>query len=205
MRTGLRTLLDRTPDIEVIGEAADGAGAHTGATEHRPDVVLMDIRMPGVDGITATGRIVADPGLAGVRVLVLTTFDTDEHIFDAIAAGAAGFLLKNSAPDELRAAIRTVAAGDSLLSPSVTTRVLARVAEQSRGRGGRPVPQLSALTEREAEVLREIAGGLSNQEIADKLYLSPATVRTYVSRILTKTQSRTRAELVVVAYENGLR
>jgi DNA-binding NarL/FixJ family response regulator len=167
----------------------------------RPDVVLMDIRMPGVDGIEATRRIVTDERLRDTKVVVLTTFDTDEHIFDAIRAGAAGFLLKNTPPDDLRTAVRTVAAGEALLSPSVTRRVMAAVAT-----GHRPPDEhrLAPLTARERELLAEIGAGRSNGEIAERLFLSPATARTYVSRLLTKLNARDRAQLVHIAYETGL-
>ena len=201
MRAGLAALLDRADDITVVGEAEDGAGGVALVRAERPDVVLMDIRMPGVDGIEATRRIVTDDRLRDTRVVVLTTFDTDEHIFDAIRAGAAGFLLKNTQPDELRKAVRTVAAGEALLSPSVTQRVMAAVAT-----AGRPVDEsrLTPLTDRERELLAEIGAGRSNDEIARRLFLSPATARTYVSRLLTKLDARDRAQLVHIAYETGL-
>ncbi|UQS22324.1 response regulator transcription factor [Amycolatopsis thermalba] len=200
MRAGLFALLARADDITVVGEAADGAEAVTLALTARPDVVLMDIRMPGVDGIEATRRIVADPRLRAVRVVVLTTFDTDEHILDAIRAGASGFLLKNTEPGDLRAAVRTVAGGEALLSPSVTRRVMAAVA-----RGHRTDPaRLAHLTGRERELLAEVAAGRSNDEIAGRLFLSPATTRTYVSRLLSKLDARDRAQLVHIAYETGL-
>ncbi len=201
VRAGLCSLLDRVDDITVVGEASDGMSAVHAVRSLRPDVVLMDIRMPGMDGIEATRRITADTELRSVRVVVLTTFDTDEHIFDAIRAGAAGFLLKNTAPDELRAAVRTVTEGEALLSPAVTRRVLAAVASDS----GTVEPRLlDPLTEREREVLAEIAAGLSNTEIAAVLHLSPATARTYVSRLLAKLGARDRAQLVHIAYEAGL-
>jgi DNA-binding NarL/FixJ family response regulator len=201
MRAGLAALLDRADDITVVGEAEDGAGGVALVRTERPDVVLMDIRMPGVDGIEATRRIVTDDRLRDTRVVVLTTFDTDEHIFDAIRAGAAGFLLKNTQPDELRRAVRTVAAGEALLSPSVTQRVMAAVATS-----GRPADEsrLAPLTDRERELLAEIGAGRSNDEIARRLFLSPATARTYVSRLLTKLDARDRAQLVHIAYETGL-
>jgi DNA-binding NarL/FixJ family response regulator len=201
MRAGLSALLERAEDITVVGEAADGAEGLAVVVRERPDVVLMDIRMPGVDGVEATRRIVADERLRAVRVVVLTTFDTDEHIFEAIRAGAAGFLLKNTLPDDLRAAMRTVAGGEALLSPSVTRRVLAAVADTRR-----PVDpsRLSRLTERERALLVEIAAGRSNGEIARRLFISPATARTYVSRLLTKLDARDRAQLVHIAYETGL-
>lgn len=204
VRTGLSTVLNRSGDITVVAEVRDGNEARQAAHRHRPDVILMDIRMPVLDGIAATRHIAAD--LPEVRIIVLTTFDSDEHIFDAIAAGAAGFLVKSTTPDELRAAVRTVAAGDGLLSPSVTTRVLSRIATQSCS--GKPAisnERLADVTQRERDVLSGVARGLSNQEIAAELYLSPATVRTYVSRLTTKLDARSRAELVVIAYENQLR
>ncbi|GLY68290.1 response regulator [Amycolatopsis taiwanensis] len=201
MRAGLSALLERAEDITVVGEAGDGAAGVALAAAERPDVVLMDIRMPGVDGIEATRRIVADQRLRGTRVVVLTTFDTDEHIFDAIRAGASGFLLKNTEPGELRAAVRTVAGGEALLSPSVTRRVMAALATSPQP----PDPgRLDRLTERERELLAEIAAGRSNDEIAERLFLSPATARTYVSRLLTKLDARDRAQLVHLAYETGL-
>ncbi|MFF0308710.1 response regulator [Streptosporangium sp. NPDC004379] len=201
VRTGLSALLERAPDITVVGEADDGASGVATARALRPDLVLMDVRMPGVDGIEATRRIVADDRLRPVRVVVLTTFDTDEYLFAAIRAGAVGFLLKDTGPEELREAVRTVASGDALLSPAVTQRVLNAVAEAS----GRLDPGLVAgLTEREREVLAEIALGRSNAEIAEALFISPATARTYVSRLLTKLDARDRAQLVVIAYRSGL-
>lgn len=201
LRAGLRALVERDGDITVVAHAATGRQGIARVRELRPDVVLMDIRMPDLDGIEATRAIVADPALAGVAVLVLTTFDEDEHVFDAIRAGAAGFLLKDVAPDELRQAVRAVAAGDALLDPSVTRRVmLAAAASPPRDDGAR----LAGLTERERDVLREIGWGRSNQEIAATLHLSPATARTYVSRLLTKLAARDRSQLVVLAYETGL-
>ncbi|GAA4203093.1 response regulator [Actinocatenispora rupis] len=201
LRAGLAALLDRADDITVVGEAPDGAAGVALTRSHRPDVVLMDIRMPGMDGIEATRRIVADPDLRGTRVVVLTTFDTDEHIVDAIRAGAAGFLLKNTGPAELRDAVRTVAGGEALLSPSITARVMAALAAAHP----RADPaRITGLTDRERELLAEIATGATNSEIAGRLFLSPATVRTYVSRLLTKLSARDRAELVRVAYESGL-
>jgi DNA-binding NarL/FixJ family response regulator len=204
IRAGLRALLARTEDIEVVGEAADGIAAVGQVRALSPDVVLMDIRMPGIDGIEATRRIAADPALAGVRVLVLTTFDTDEHVFDALRAGAAGFLLKDARPEELRHAVRTVAAGGALLAPAVTRRVV-----EAAVSGGRPPdpdahPAVARLTDREREVLTLIGRGLDNGEVATQLVLSPATARTYVSRLLAKLHARDRAQLVVLAYEAGL-
>ncbi len=202
MRSGLAALLDRDEGITVVGQAADGAAGVSLVLAERPDVVLLDIRMPGVDGIEAARRIVADERLRDTRVVMLTTFDTDDHIFDAIQAGAAGFLLKDTDPDELRAAVHTVAAGDSLLSPSVTRRVLERFTNDRRTP---PDPsRLAPLTDRERELLTEIAAGRSNAEIAARLYLTHATTRTYVSRLLTKLDARDRAQLVHIAYESGL-
>lgn len=201
LRAGLRALVERDGDITVVAEAATGRQGIARARELRPDVVLMDVRMPDVDGIEATRAIVADPALAGVAVLVLTTFDEDAHVFDAIRAGAAGFLLKDVAPGTLRDAVRTVAAGEALLAPAVTRRVmLAAAASPPRDDGSR----LAGLTERERDVLRQVAHGRSNQEIATTLHLSPATARTYVSRLLTKLDARDRSQLVVLAYETGL-
>ncbi|MEU4642569.1 response regulator transcription factor [Micromonospora sp. NPDC023814] len=200
IRAGLRALLERDPDIAVVAEAADGATGLAAVRAHRPDVVLMDVRMPGTDGIEATRRILADPGLADVQVVMLTTFDDDEYLFDAIRAGAAGFLLKDTAPDALRAAVRTVAGGDALLSPAVTRRVLAAAARS-------PVPdgtRLVGLTERERDVLAQVGAGRSNAEIGAALHLSPDTARTYVSRLLAKLHARDRSQLVVIAYESGL-
>jgi DNA-binding NarL/FixJ family response regulator len=200
VRAGLRALLERAGDFVVVGEAAEGAAGVELVVRERPDVVLMDIRMPGVDGLAATRRIVADPRLTGVHVVMLTTFDTDEHVFDAVRAGAAGFLLKDTAPDELRRAVRLVAAGDAMLSPAVTRRVMQSAA-------GRPAPateRLAGLTEREREVLAEVGAGRSNAEIGERLFISAATARTHVSRLLGKLGARDRAQLVVLAYETGL-
>jgi DNA-binding NarL/FixJ family response regulator len=204
IRAGLRALLARTEDIAVVGDVADGLAAVEQVRALVPDVVLMDIRMPGVDGIEATRRIAADPALATVRVLVLTTFDTDQHVFDALRAGAAGFLLKDALPDELRQAIRTVADGEALLAPAVTRRVVA--AAVSGGSSPEPDdhPVTATLTDREREVLTLIGQGLENAAIAERLVISPATARTYVSRLLAKTHARDRAQLVVLAYESGL-
>jgi DNA-binding NarL/FixJ family response regulator len=202
VREGLRALLERGRDIEVVGEAPDGRQGILTTRRTRPDVVLMDVRMPGVDGISATEEIVADPDLGGVRVVVLTTFDTDEHVFDAIRAGAAGFLLKDTSPDALRDAVRVVARGESLLSPAVTARVM----EAARSGTATPaaLDRLASLTEREREVLAQVGRGLSNDEIAKVLFISPATARTHIGRLLTKTAARDRAGLVVLAYEAGL-
>jgi DNA-binding NarL/FixJ family response regulator len=202
VRTGLRALAERDGDIAVVGEAGTGRSGLSRVRELRPDVVLMDVRMPEMDGLRATREIVADPRLDGVRVLVLTTFDEDEHVFEAIRAGAAGYLLKDVSPTDLRQAIRTVVAGGSLLSPSITRTVMRSLAD--RLRFAVDDAPLRELTEREREVLGLVGRGLSNEEIARELFISPATARTYVSRLLTKLGSRDRARLVVLAYETGL-
>ena len=201
VRTGLRALAENDGDIEVVAEAGTGRAGLARVREHRPDVVLMDIRMPEVDGLEATRAIVADPGLHDVRVLVLTTFDEDEHVFEAIRAGAAGYLLKDISPAELRHAIRVVASGDSLLSPGVTAAVMRAVAQ---GPPPSDDARLAGLTTREREVLEQVGRGLTNDEIARELFLSPATARTYVSRLLAKLGARDRAALVVLAYDTGL-
>ncbi|HEX7349986.1 response regulator transcription factor [Brachybacterium sp.] len=201
VRAGLRPLAERDGDIVVVGEAADGRSGLARVQELRPDLVLMDLRMPVMDGLEATRAIVADERLDGVRVLVLTTFDEDEHVHEAIRAGASGYLLKDIAPDALRAAIRTVAAGDALLSPAITATVMRAVAEGAAPVDPRP---LDGLTEREREVLTLIGRGLTNDEIAGELFLSPATSRTYVSRLLSRLGARDRAALVILAYETGL-
>ncbi|MEU7950882.1 response regulator [Micromonospora chalcea] len=200
VRTGLRALLDRAPDIEVVGEAGDGRSGLAVVREQRPDIVLMDVRMPGGDGLAATRRILTDPALDGVQVVMLTTFDDDEYLFEAIRAGAAGFLLKDTAPDALRDAVRTVAGGDALLSPAVTRRVLAAAARSPVADPAR----LAGLTARERDVLAQVGAGRSNTEIGQALFLSPDTARTYVSRLLQKLNARDRAQLVVIAYESGL-
>jgi DNA-binding NarL/FixJ family response regulator len=202
VRAGFRSLLEDEDDLEVVGEAGDGARAVELARSARPDVVLMDIRMPVLDGLEATRRIAADELLAGVRVLVLTTFELDEYVFEALAAGASGFLLKNTDPVELLRAVRVVAEGEALLSPSVTRRLLAEFAATPRP-GGAPV-ELAGLTEREREVMALAAVGLSNEEIAERLVVSPATARTHVSRAMVKLGARDRAQLVVFAYQSGL-
>jgi DNA-binding NarL/FixJ family response regulator len=202
VRAGFRALLDAQDDIEVTGEAGDGAEAVRLAREHGPDVVLMDIRMPGTDGLTATRQITADSRLAGTRVVILTTFELDEYVFEAIRVGASGFLVKDTDPDELVQAVRVVAAGDALLSPGVTRRLIGEFAARAKAPGSRAV--LKELTEREREVLGLVGSGLSNDEIAAKLVVSPATAKTHVSRTMIKLHARDRAQLVVLAYESGL-
>jgi DNA-binding NarL/FixJ family response regulator len=202
VRTGLRALAERDGDITVVGEAADGRSGLSMVRQHRPDVVLMDIRMPVMDGIAATKAIVDDPALADVRVVVLTTFDEDENVMNAIRAGAAGYLLKDVSPTDLREGIRLVAAGDALLSPAITGTVMRTLAGKLR-RSTRPA-LVDGLTEREREVLQRVALGESNTEIGKALFISPATARTYVSRLLAKLGARDRAQLVVIAYESGL-
>jgi DNA-binding NarL/FixJ family response regulator len=203
LRAGLRALLDAEDGIEVVGEAGDGEEALALAREQRPDVVLMDIRMPGVDGLEATRRIAADPELAGVKVVVLTTFEVDEYVFEGLRAGAAGFLLKEADPEEIVRAVRVVAEGESLLSPSVTRRVVETFAGGAAPTGP-AVSGLDELTEREAEIVSLVGTGLSNGEIAERLVISPATARTHVSRAMLKLGARDRAQLVVFAYEAGL-
>ncbi|TCP48500.1 LuxR family two component transcriptional regulator [Tamaricihabitans halophyticus] len=200
IRAGLRALLDRADDITIVGEAAEAEAGIRIITRERPDVVLMDIRMPGEDGIVATRRIVDDPELHRVQVIVLTTFDTDEHILDAVRAGAAGFLLKDTSPDDMRAAVRVVANGDALLSPSVTRRVMRAAASGPVTRSA----ALDVLTEREREVLAKVGEGQSNTEIGRSLHMSPATARTHVGRLFSKLGARDRAQLVATAYETGL-
>jgi DNA-binding NarL/FixJ family response regulator len=203
VRAGFRVLLERGHDIEVVGEVADGAEAIEAVRRLRPDVVLMDIRMPVLDGLEATRRIVADERLAGVRVVMLTTYELDEYVFEALRVGASGFLLKDIDPADLRQAVRVAASGDALLSPSVTRRLIDEfVAKVARRRTD---PQrLSLLTDREREVMALVGGGLSNDEIARRLFMSPATAKTHVSRAMAKLGARDRAQLVVLAYETGL-
>jgi DNA-binding NarL/FixJ family response regulator len=227
VRAGFRMLLEASQDIHVVGEAANGGTAVALAAELRPDVVLMDLRMPEVDGLTATKRISADPRLSGVRVVVLTTFDDDENLFGALRAGASGFLVKDVEPEELLQAVRVVARGDALLAPSVTRSLIAAFTARSAGPGpgpghgpvpggtgggptARPHPErgappgLATLTDREREVVALVAEGLSNEEIAARLVVSPLTAKTHVSRAMTKLAARDRAQLVVLAYAHGL-
>ncbi|BBH67193.1 DNA-binding response regulator [Actinoplanes sp. OR16] len=205
VRAGFRALLGAEADITVVGEAADGLQAVKLVREKRPDVVLMDIRMPGVDGLEATRRIAADPESAATRVVILTTFELDEYVFEALRTGASGFLVKDTEPVELLRAVRVVAAGEALLSPSVTRRVIGEFAA-GPGQGRVPVParELEQLTDREREVMVLVAEGLSNDEIAGRLMISPATAKTHVSRTMIKLGARDRTQLVVLAYEGGL-
>ncbi|TDC56914.1 response regulator transcription factor [Jiangella ureilytica] len=203
VRTGFRVLLDVEDDIEVVGEAATGAEAIERCRESRPDVVLMDIRMPVLDGIEATRRIAAIPGLEQVKVLILTTYDTEEYVFDALEAGAGGFLLKDAGPQELLHAIRVVAAGEALLAPKITRRLIAQFTA-SRMAHQVAEDRLGVLTQREREVLALVGTGLSNAEIGASLSLSPATAKTHVSRAMIKLGARDRAQLVVIAYQTGL-
>ena len=202
VRSGFRALLDARADIQVVGEAADGDAAVGLAQSLVPDVVLMDIRMPGCDGLAATQRIASDARLGQVRVMILTTFALDEYLFDALRAGASGFLLKDTEPADLVAAVRVVASGDSLISPAMTRRLIAEFA--AKAKEPRPAAELDVLTDREREVMALVAGGLSNDEIGQRLYMSPATARTHVSRAMTKLGARDRTQLVVAAYESGL-
>jgi len=203
VRAGFRVLIESAPDIEVAGEAANGEEAVGLARAERPDVVLMDIRMPVLDGIEATRRIAADPELGGCHVLVLTTYEADEYVFESLRAGASGFVLKDIEPADLLQAIRVVAVGESLLSPSVTRRIIATFAGRPSQRLVSP-RELEALTEREREVLTLVGHGKTNDEIAAELFVSPATVKTHVSRVMSKLYARDRAQLVVAAYESGL-
>jgi DNA-binding NarL/FixJ family response regulator len=203
VRAGFKVLLDTEDDISVVGEAADGAQAVEVARAARPDVVLMDIRMPVLDGLQATRELAATRGLERVRVLILTTYDTDAYVFEALQAGASGFLLKDSGPAELLHAIRVVAAGEALLAPRITRRLIAQFTA-TRTAHAVAEDRLAVLTQREREVLALVGKGLSNQEIAARLVLSPATARTHVSRAMVKLGARDRAQLVVVAYQTGL-
>lgn len=203
VRAGFRSLFMRDRGIVVSGEASTGDEAVRAARATRPDVILMDIRMPGLDGIAATRQILADPQLHGCRVIMLTTFETDEYVFAALAAGASGFLTKDVAPDALRQAVRVVAAGEALLSPSVTRRVIAQLAHRPAV-GTDNEARLAVLTEREREIARLVAAGLSNQDIALELFISPLTVKTHITRAIAKLNVRDRVQLVILAYETGL-
>ncbi|MDQ0953056.1 DNA-binding NarL/FixJ family response regulator [Streptomyces phaeochromogenes] len=208
LRSAFRVLVDSEPDMEVVGEASDGAEAVRMARDERADVVLMDIRMPGTDGLAATRLISADPGLAHVRVVMLTTFEVDEYVVQSLRAGASGFLGKGSEPDELLNAIRIAAGGEALLSPAATKGLIAKFLAQGDGddddRDPGRAERLEALTVREREVLVQVAGGHSNDEIAERLTVSPLTVKTHVNRAMAKLGARDRAQLVVIAYESGL-
>ncbi|GAA2392531.1 MULTISPECIES: response regulator [Streptomyces] len=208
LRSAFRVLVDSEPDMEVVGEASDGAEAVRMTKEQRADVVLMDIRMPGTDGLAATRMISADPELADVRVVILTTFEVDDYVVQSLRAGASGFLGKGSEPDELLTAIRTAAGGQALLSPAATTGLIARFLAQEDPDAGDRDPargeRLDSLTVREREVLVQVAGGHSNDEIAERLEVSPLTVKTHVNRAMAKLGARDRAQLVVIAYESGL-
>ncbi|WP_006240870.1 response regulator [Mycolicibacterium tusciae] len=203
VRSGFKVLLDVEDDITVVGEATNGAEAVDLARSTRPDVVLMDIRMPTLDGIRATGRIAETVGLEQVRVLILTTYDTDDNVFEALQAGASGFLLKDAGPAELLHAIRVIAAGDALLAPRITRRLIGQFTAQRRAARSAE-ERLRVLTDREREVLALVGKGLSNNEIGAALFLSPATARTHVSRAMAKLGARDRAQLVVIAYQTGL-
>ncbi|MER7839246.1 response regulator transcription factor [Streptomyces sp. NPDC096040] len=208
LRSAFRVLVDSEPDMEVVGEASDGADAVRLTRETRADVVLMDIRMPGTDGLAATRLISEDPSLAQVRVVILTTFEVDDYVVQALRAGASGFLGKGSEPEELLSAIRLAAGGEALLSPTATKGLIARfLAQGDAGGDGRDparAERLDALTSREREVLVQVAGGHSNDEIAERLEVSPLTVKTHVNRAMAKLGARDRAQLVVIAYESGL-
>ncbi|MFJ8633582.1 response regulator [Streptomyces sp. NPDC093568] len=208
LRSAFRVLVDSEPDMEVVGEASDGAEAVRLAKEQRADVVLMDIRMPGTDGLAATRMISADPALAQVRVVILTTFEVDDYVVQSLRAGASGFLGKGSEPDELLNAIRIAAGGEALLSPAATKGLIARFLAQGDGADADRDParaeRLGALTVREREVLVQVAAGHSNDEIAERLEVSPLTVKTHVNRAMSKLGARDRAQLVVIAYESGL-
>ncbi|AXK34511.1 DNA-binding response regulator [Streptomyces armeniacus] len=202
VRAGFRSILADEDDIDVVGEAADGVQAVRLARELRPDVVLMDIRMPERDGLEATREIVSDAKLEGVRVVILTTFDVDDYVYGALRAGASGFLVKDTEPMELLHGVRVAARGDALIAPAVTRRLIAEFA--GRVKRPEPGPRLNALTDREREVMGLVGAGLSNDEIAQRLVLSPATAKTHVSRVMTKLDVRDRAQLVILAYESGM-
>jgi DNA-binding NarL/FixJ family response regulator len=203
VRAGFAAMVRQTDDLVVVGEAADGAEAIALAHSAQPDVLLMDVRMPGTDGIEATARITSDDRTPGVRVVILTTFDLDEYVYAGLRAGASGFLLKDASPEELFQAVRVVAAGEALLAPTVTRRLIADVVRRSPPEA-RAAVTLDALTDREREVLGQVARGRSNTEIAGELHMSAATAKTHVGRILMKLHARDRAQLVIAAYENGI-
>jgi DNA-binding NarL/FixJ family response regulator len=203
VRAGFTTMVSYADDLVLVGEAESGADAVAVARRERPDVFLMDIRMPGLDGLDATRRITGDSELAGVRIIMLTTFDLDDYVYEALRSGASGFLLKDARPEDILTAVRVVAAGEALLAPSVTRRLIERFAAQTSS-AARPPSALAPLTERESEVFVLVAQGLSNAEIANQLYISLFTAKTHVSRILTKLNARDRAQLVMHAYETGL-
>jgi DNA-binding NarL/FixJ family response regulator len=204
IRAGFRALLNAEPDMEVVAECGTGADAARLAGRERPDIVLMDIRMPQGDGLDATRKILADPQLSGTRVIILTTFELDDYISEAVRAGAAGFLVKDTEPEELLRAVRVVHDGDALLSPSVTRRIMAQLASHAGPASSPASARLERITEREREVLRLVGEGLNNAEIAARLFITPLTAKTHVSRIMTKLLVRDRAQLVVLAYESGL-
>ncbi len=204
VRAGFTVLLRTAADLEVVGEAADGRAAVDLVSQKRPDVVLMDIRMPGMSGVEATALISGDERLSTTRVLILTTFDLDEYVFDALRAGASGFLLKDTLPGDLLAAVRVVAAGEALLAPSATRRLVAEFARRPASQPATAPVTVDQLTPRELEVWAAVARGLSNGEIADTLFMSYATAKTHVSRLLTKLGARDRAQLVILAYESGV-
>jgi DNA-binding NarL/FixJ family response regulator len=204
VRSGFAVLLRSADGIEVVGEGSDGREAVELARRSRPDVILMDIRMPEMDGLEATRRITSDEATTSTRILILTTFDLDEYVFEALRAGASGFLLKDTLPDELLAAVRVIAGGEALLAPKVTSRLIEQFVQQRPAAPAQPHPGLGTLTDREREVLGAVARGLSNAEIAEHLLMSHATAKTHVSRLLTKLDARDRAQLVMVAYEAGV-
>jgi DNA-binding NarL/FixJ family response regulator len=203
VRAGFATMVSYAQDLDLVGEADNGADAVAIAKRLRPEVFLMDIRMPGLDGLEATRRITSDPELTATRIIILTTFDVDDYVYEALRSGASGFLLKDARPEDILKAVRVVAAGDALLAPSVTRRLIERFADK-RSNAGQPPTAFAELTKREAEVLVLVAQGLSNAEIANQLYISLYTAKTHVSRILTKLDARDRAQLVMLAYEAGL-
>ncbi len=204
VRGGFAVMVAAAPDMKVLGEGGDGAEAVALVREHHPDVVLMDIRMPLIDGIEATRAITRDPATSGTRVLILTTFDLDDYVYRALRAGASGFLLKDTAPEEMLAAIRVLAAGEALLAPSITRRLIREFADRPDPGAGTPPALLDSLSGREREVLAEVAGGWSNAEIGERLHISAATAKTHVSRLLTKLDAHDRAQLVMIAYETRL-